>query len=99
MRAVAKDLASCISKRWRVEYLWLLGKADASREAVLDGRLGGLADSGNPQEIWVAIKQALARPRVVQKELEYFSFERFVERWHALLRRSNVIAGFSPRPT
>ncbi len=75
-------------------------KADASREAVLDGRLGVLADPGNPQEIHAAIKEALARPRVRKKQLEYFSFERFVERWHALLREcfvDDVVAGFSPR--
>src|SRR5258706_11322872 len=61
-------------------------KVDASREAVLDGRLGILADPSDRQEIADAIKQALARPHAVQKELEYFSFDRFVERWHALLR-------------
>ena len=61
-------------------------KADASREAVLDGRLGVLADPGEPEEIRSAIKEALARPRVLEKQLEYFSFERFVERWHAFLR-------------
>ena len=60
-------------------------KADASREAVLDGQLGLLADPSNPQEIRTAIKEALRRPRGVQKELEYFSLDRFVERWHALL--------------
>src|SRR2546427_8512593 len=64
-------------------------KADASREAVLDGRLGVLADPGEPEEIRSAIKEALARPRVLEKQLEYFSFERFVERWHALLRVSD----------
>src|SRR5207249_10072823 len=68
-------------------------KADASREAVLDGRLGVLADPSNPQEIHAAIqeihaaiKEALARPHMLQKEVEYFSFEHFVQRWHALLR-------------
>src|SRR2546425_8669153 len=60
-------------------------KADASREAVLHGRIGLLADPGDPEEIRTAIKKALVRPRGVQRELEYFSFERFVERWHALL--------------
>src|SRR5207247_10690501 len=44
-------------------------KADASREAVLDGRLGVLTDPSNPQEIRAAIKEALARPRVVKKQL------------------------------
>src|SRR5207244_3811221 len=61
-------------------------KADASREALLDGRLGILADPSDPQEIAGAIKQALACPRVVQKELEYFSYQNFVQRWHTLMR-------------
>ena len=60
-------------------------KADASREAVLGGQLGVLADPANPQEIRAAIKEALSRPRILQKDLEYFSFDRFVDRWHALL--------------
>src|SRR5439155_2587042 len=62
-------------------------KADASREAVLDGQLGVLADPSKPQEIRAAIKEALSRPRILQKDLEYFSFDRFVGRWHALLPR------------
>src|SRR5439155_20996858 len=68
-------------------------KADASCEAVLHGRLGLLADPSNPQYIRTAIREALRRPRGVQRELEYFSLDRFVERWHALLRGSFVEAG------
>ena len=60
-------------------------KADASREAVLGGKLGLLANPDNPQEIRAAIKEALNRPRRLQRELDYFSFERFVERWHSVL--------------
>src|SRR5207249_3988158 len=52
-------------------------KADASREAVLNGRLGLLADPSKPEEIRAAIKQALAQPRSLQKDLEYFSLDRF----------------------
>src|SRR5437867_889026 len=63
-------------------------KADASREAVLDGHLGILADPANPEEIRSAIKEALARPRGFQKGLDYFSFDRFVDRWHSLLSKS-----------
>jgi len=62
-------------------------KADASREAVLDGRFGVLADPGNPDEIRSAIKETLTRPRLLQRDLDYFSFGRFVDRWHALLPR------------
>ena len=68
-------------------------KADASREAVLDGRLGVLTDPSNPQEIRAAIKEALARPRVVQKQLAHFSFDRFVDRWHTLLPRCLALEG------
>ena len=63
-------------------------KADASREAVLDGALGVLTNPDNPQEIYAAIREALNRARRFQKELEYFSFERFVERWHAMLHQT-----------
>jgi len=68
-------------------------KADASREAVLDGRMGALADPSNPQEVRAAIKEALARPRAVQKQLEYFSFDCFVDRWHAFLPRCLALEG------
>src|SRR5206468_10307454 len=50
-------------------------KADASREAVLNGQLGLLVDPENPQEIRAAIKEALKRPRGVQPGLEYLSSE------------------------
>src|SRR5262249_27665200 len=61
-------------------------KVDASREAVLNGRIGLLADPSDPFEIRETIKQAVNRPRSVPQELEYFSAERFVERWHGFLR-------------
>ena len=63
-------------------------KADASREAVLDGQLGLLVNPDNPQEIRAAIQEALNRPRRFQKELEYFSSERFIARWHAVLHQT-----------
>jgi len=65
-------------------------KADASREAVLDGQLGLIADPDNPQEIRTAIREALRRPRGVHRELQYFSLERFVDRWHSLLDQKLV---------
>jgi glycosyltransferase involved in cell wall biosynthesis len=65
-------------------------KADASREAVLNGRLGWLADPDDPQELSAAIKAAMKHPRGVRPELEYFSFDCFVERWHALLKETFV---------
>jgi len=71
-------------------------KADASREAVLEGRMGLLADPSKPAEIAWAIKEALCRPHVVPNELQYFSFDHFVARWHGLLREILEPAGFSP---
>ena len=68
-----------------------------SREAVLDGQIGALADPGNPEEIRAAIKEALIRPHQSRKELEYFSFERFVERWHAMLKQSLAKSEFARR--
>src|SRR5262249_51193972 len=62
-------------------------KLDAGREAVLDGQLGLIVNPDNPQELCAAIKAAVDRPRAVPRQLEYFSFERFVERWHALLEQ------------
>jgi phosphatidyl-myo-inositol dimannoside synthase len=59
--------------------------ADASREAVLDGQLGLLANPDSPEEILSAIKEALNRIPCLQQQLEYFSFERFAERWHDIV--------------
>lgn len=64
-------------------------KADASREAVLNGRLGVVADPDNREEIIAAIKQALLLPRSIPEGMDYFSFESFVERWHAFLDGKN----------
>jgi phosphatidylinositol alpha-1,6-mannosyltransferase len=72
-------------------------KVDASREAVLDGRLGVLADPSNPDEIIAAIKEALTRSRGVPNGLEYFSFRRFVERWHVHLREKLPNPKYSSR--
>jgi len=66
----------------------IASKVDASREAVLDGEMGLIANPDNPREIQDAIKEALNRPRSLQEKLEYFSFERFVERWHTLLHQT-----------
>jgi phosphatidyl-myo-inositol dimannoside synthase len=70
-------------------------KLDASREAVLNGKLGWLANPDDPQEIYNAIKSALEHRRGLQKGLEYFSFDRFVERWHELLRQTFAKQGFA----
>lgn len=59
--------------------------ADASREAVLDGALGEVADPANPASIRAAIRRAMARPRGVPEALGMFSVAAFQARWHALL--------------
>jgi phosphatidylinositol alpha-1,6-mannosyltransferase len=65
--------------------------ADASREAIRNGALGLAVDPDSPNEICQAVLQTLACPRrVVPSGLEYFSYDRFVERWHAVV--DNVIA-------
>lgn len=56
--------------------------ADASREVVLDGVMGEIVDPDQPAALVAGIMNALARPRpVVPPELEFFSVERFRERW------------------
>jgi glycosyltransferase involved in cell wall biosynthesis len=61
-------------------------KADASREAVLDGKLGIVVDPRNGEELKAGILEALNRARgVVPPGLEHFSFENFERRLHALL--------------
>jgi glycosyltransferase involved in cell wall biosynthesis len=60
---------------------------DGSREALLEGRLGLLADPGDPDGLRRALAQALRRPRgVVPPELEAsFGSRRFESAWHELL--------------
>jgi len=71
-------------------------KADASREAVLEGQLGQMVDPGDLHEIRTAICKALLEPRVVPRGLEYFSVERFAQRWNAVI--DDTLAG-PPSPT
>jgi len=60
-------------------------KLDGGREALLDGKLGLLVDPTNPAEIRAAIRETLQRgERKVPEGLEYFSFDRFVERARAI---------------
>jgi glycosyltransferase involved in cell wall biosynthesis len=58
---------------------------DASREAVRDGLLGQVVNPDEPQEIKSAIHRALQSRRHVPDGLEFFSPERFRERWHRVL--------------
>lgn len=62
-------------------------KLDGGREALLEGKLGLLVDPTNPAEVRAAILEMLARgERRVPEGLEYFSFERFVERSREIVR-------------
>jgi glycosyltransferase involved in cell wall biosynthesis len=63
-------------------------KIDGGREALLDGKLGGLADPDDPQDMIQKILEALKRPKGhVPGELEYFSFKNFEHRCHQIIER------------
>jgi glycosyltransferase involved in cell wall biosynthesis len=65
----------------------IVSRHDGGREAVLDGELGTLVDPSNPAEIRTAITDALeSRERTIPARLDYFAFERFTERVHAIVR-------------
>jgi glycosyltransferase involved in cell wall biosynthesis len=59
--------------------------ADGTREAVMGGELGLLADPRNPDELERTIIEALGRPKAIPNALEYFSFANFQKRLHAAL--------------
>ena len=61
--------------------------ADGTREAVIDGELGLLADPKDPDGLERAILQALERPKAVPAGLDYFSFANFEKRLHAALSK------------
>jgi phosphatidylinositol alpha-1,6-mannosyltransferase len=58
---------------------------DGSREAVLDGELGELADPDDRQALKAAIRRALRRPRQIPDGLTFFSYENFRERLHNIM--------------
>jgi phosphatidylinositol alpha-1,6-mannosyltransferase len=58
---------------------------DGSREAVLDGKLGELADPDDREALKAAIRRALGRPRQIPDELAFFSYEKFRERLQGIL--------------
>ncbi len=53
---------------------------DGSREAVLDGKLGELADPDDREALKAAIRRALGRPRQIPDGLAFFSYDNFCER-------------------
>jgi phosphatidyl-myo-inositol dimannoside synthase len=61
-------------------------KHDGGREALRHGALGTLVDPANPAELRAAIEDALrSGARKVPEGMEYFAYERFVERVHAII--------------
>ncbi|MDQ3279842.1 MAG: glycosyltransferase family 4 protein [Acidobacteriota bacterium] len=61
-------------------------KLDGGREALLGGKLGLLVDPANPAELRAVIVETLARgERRIPEGLDYFSFEKFVERSRAIV--------------
>ena len=72
-------------------------KADGSREALRDGRLGKLVDPRDPDEIVEVILKVLAdkpepKSRTDQEGLEYFSTRKFRERVYAILEAIAPVA-------
>ena len=64
---------------------------DGSREAVLDGKLGELADPDDREALKAAIHRALRRPRQVPDGLAFFSYEKFCERLQDIIGGLKVI--------
>lgn len=71
-------------------------KLDGSREAVLDGELGLLADPNDPPGLKQAILQALHQQKGIPVGLDYFDFTRFCQRMEHIIGR--VISRRSGRP-
>jgi phosphatidyl-myo-inositol dimannoside synthase len=60
---------------------------DGSRDAVLNGKIGELANPDEPETIKRAILDALEKPREIPSLLEQFSYPKFVEKLDQILRR------------
>jgi len=69
--------------------------ADASREAVRDGRLGVVVDPDDPDDLKRGIYRTLDAGRGVPDGLEYFSFDAFEERWHQMLHEHAILSNHS----
>lgn len=63
----------------------IASRLDGGREALRGGMLGQLVDPTNPAEIRVAIIDALGAGKRIPEGLEYFSFENFEKRTHAII--------------
>jgi glycosyltransferase involved in cell wall biosynthesis len=72
---------------------------DGGREAVRDGALGAVVNPRDRQDVLRGIEAALAAPRgQVPAGLEFFSFENFTQRVHAMLDDLDALNGRSARP-
>jgi glycosyltransferase involved in cell wall biosynthesis len=64
----------------------IASRHDGGREAVRDGKLGVLVDPASPADIRAAITEALEKgEKKVPEGLDYFSFDNFRRRVHAIL--------------
>jgi len=63
---------------------------DGSREAVLNGELGEIADPDDREALKAAIRRALRRPRQVPDGLAFFSYDNFRERLQGIIARLRV---------
>lgn len=73
--------------------------ADASREAVRDGELGIVVDPDDAASIKDGVREALDAPSGVPDGLDYFSVNRFRERWHRVVTacfRTGIPAAHAP---
>jgi len=63
-------------------------KIDGGREALMDGKLGELADPNDPCDIIEKIAAAFKRPRgYISQQLENFSYERYEAHCHEIIER------------
>jgi glycosyltransferase involved in cell wall biosynthesis len=68
---------------------------DGSREAVLHGQLGEIADPDDREALKAAIRRALRRPRQIPDGLAFFSYENFRERLRGIIAGLRVESVFA----
>ena len=71
--------------------------ADASQEAVRGGELGVVVDPDDLSSVKSGIREALDAPRGVPDKIDYYSAERFTERWHEVVAGELAAARASPK--
>lgn len=63
-------------------------EADGSSEAVRDGLLGPAVDPADLDAVVGAVAHAIEQPKDVPDGLDHFSYDRFAERWRAVVDRT-----------